>query len=232
MRHLCVVTAIRQVFHSRLDRGSRKEPCGASWSNRLARYMSSPAIASRLSENQGARTAAVRRSNGGLMKKPTKRSDVPPRNKDNNKRRLGNDITPEVVGELLKTVTYKGSPKHKRNPGIFNLEPFNGVRGDATLCDDHANFQPADMAKIPGLIQRGLKAGLIGSNLWTIGENGWIFECRLTNAAQNEYHGYPVRPTEAIAEPVYRRFKAWAEAAGDAADKQAAENCAALYGFR
>lgn len=82
------------------------------------------------------------------------------------------------------------------------------------------------------MIERGLRAGLIGTNLWTVADDGWIFEGRVTNAVQAQYHGYPVRPAEAIAEPVYQRFKAWADAEGDAADKQAAENCAALYRFR
>jgi hypothetical protein len=88
------------------------------------------------------------------------------------------------------------------------------------------------MAKLPAMIDRGLRAGLIGTNLWTVADDGWIFEGRITNAVQVEYHGYPVRPGEAIAELVYRRFRSWADIAGDPADKQAAENCAALYRFR
>jgi hypothetical protein len=209
------------------------EPSGGVWRYERRR-LAMPGL------HYGWRQGNVRRTHCGfsplkradIMRKPPRRLDIPPRNKDNNKRRLWRDIPPSVVGELLETVTYKGSPKHKRNPRIFDLEPFIGDRGDATLCDDHANFQPADMAEIPRLIERGLKAGLIGTNLWTVSDSGWIFEGRLTNAIRSEYHGYPVRPAEAIAEPVYRRFRAWAAAAGDAADKRAAENCAALYRFR
>jgi hypothetical protein len=48
------------------------------------------------------------------MKKPRQRADIPPRNKDNNKRRLSINVTDEEVATLLNTVTYKGSPKHKR----------------------------------------------------------------------------------------------------------------------
>lgn len=166
------------------------------------------------------------------MRKPPKRSDTPPRKSDNAKRRLAPEVSQDTIAELLGSVSYQGSPKHKRNPSIFDLEPFRGDRGDATLCDEHANFQIADMARIPALIKRGLRAGLVGSNLWTVGDDGWIFEGRVTNAGQSEYHGYPVRPTEAIAEPVYRRFKAWADREGDDTDKQAANNCAALYRLR
>ena len=169
---------------------------------------------------------------GSQMKKPPKRSDIPPRNSDNNKRRLAPEVSPDRIAKLRGTVNYKGSAKHKRNPTIFGLEPFRGDRGDATLCDEHANFHPANMAAISTMIDRGLRAGLIGTNLWAIASDGWIFEGRLTNAAQSEYHGYPGRPAEAIAEPVYRRFKAWVEVDGDDADKRAAENCANLYRLR
>jgi hypothetical protein len=166
------------------------------------------------------------------VKKPLKRPDIPPRSRDNDKRRLVKDVSSSQIAELRESVKYGGSPKHKRNPRRFGLEPFHGDRGDATLCDEHASFRPEDMALVPKLIQRGLRAGLIGTNLWTVGDSGWIFEARVTNVAQSEYHGYPVRPSEAIAEPVYRRYCAWAQAEGDLSDKQAARNCADLYRFR
>jgi hypothetical protein len=163
--------------------------------------------------------------------KPPKRTYLPPRNRENAKRRLAREVSPDQI-EIFENVKYRGSPKHKRNPKIFDLEPFQGERGDATLCDEHANFRPNDMAQVPELMKRGVKAGLLGTNLWTVADDGWIFECRLTNATQREYHGYPVRPAEAIAEPVYRRFRSWADAEGSDVDKRAAQNCAALYRFR
>jgi len=165
------------------------------------------------------------------MKKPPKRTEIPPRNKDNDKRKLATVVTDAEIAAFLAAVTYEGSPKHKRNPTIFGLEPFNGRRGDATLCDDHANFQPKDMARIQTLITRGLAARLVGTNLWTVDDNGWIYEARLTNKVTSEYHAYPVRPSEAIAEPVFRRFNAWAVTHGKTSDRLAAQNCAALYGF-
>ena len=48
-------------------------------------------------------------------------------------------------------------------------------------------------------------------------------ECRYLGT--NEYHGYPVRPSEAIAELVYKRFSAWAIAHGNPQDQQAARAC-------
>jgi len=46
-----------------------------------------------------------------------------------------------------------------------------------------------------------------------------------------EYHGYPVRPSEAITEQVIKRFAAWAQTDGTDSDRYAAENCRALYGI-
>ena len=143
------------------------------------------------------------------------------------------DVSSDTVEQLKRSMSYQGHPKHKRNPAAFKLEPFRGERGDATLCDDHAGLQPADMGRIKDWICRGLDAALIGTNMvWVVADDGWIFEGRMTNADTGEYHGYPVRPNEAIAEPVYRRYRAWAETHGSEADQTAANNCADRYGFR
>jgi hypothetical protein len=132
---------------------------------------------------------------------------------------------------LLAAVQYGGSSKHKINPTLFGLEPYRGERGDETCCDRDAGFGPEHMATIPALMSRGIRAGLIGTGrlMWTVADSGWIFEARLTNPDQSEYHGYPVRPTEPIAAMVLRRYAAWADAHGSDADKQALANCKLLY---
>lgn len=166
------------------------------------------------------------------MGKPPRRPDVPQRRSDNEKRRLLDLPLDTVIAQLSASAFYVGSSKHKSNPAAFGLPPFLGERGDATLCDTHAGFTPTHMIAVPALLQRGVRAGLIGSRkLWTVADSGWIFEARLTNVVQSEYHGYPVRPSEAIAEPVWQRFSEWAEANGTATEKQAASNCRSLYGF-
>ena len=169
------------------------------------------------------------------MKKPIKRPDLPPRRSDNEKRRLDPDPDPDPdrIALLSSTIRYRGSPKHKRYPHLFGLEMFNGKRGDATLCDEHAGFSPQDMETIPEMIERGLRAGLVGKRMiWTVANNGQIFEARLTNSNTNEYHGYPVRSFEAIAESVYRRFAEWAAANGNSSDRNAVEACLVMYEFK
>ncbi len=47
----------------------------------------------------------------------------------------------DLIERMLDTVHYEGSSKHKLHPHLFGLEPFNGGRDDATLCDE-ADFRP------------------------------------------------------------------------------------------
>ena len=143
------------------------------------------------------------------------------------------DPPDELIQQLLGTVHYEGSAKHKRHPHLFGLDPFNGDRDDATLCDE-ADFRPQDIAEIPGLRERGLRAGLIGHTarlLWTVADDGWIFEARETNRATAEFHGYPILPEESIARLVFDRFVAWANDLGGPADRSAATACRLRYGF-
>jgi hypothetical protein len=166
------------------------------------------------------------------LPRPPRRIDIPPRKSENRKRALDDDVPPERIVHLLQTVKFEGSPKHKRFPHRFGLEPYRGVRGDETLCDAHAKFEPSDWPSIMPMLRRGLRAGLVGTNIWAVADNGWIYEGAVTNAVQSEYHGYPVRPSEAIASEIYRRFKLWADTHGTQLDKQAAANCAARYRLR
>ena len=147
------------------------------------------------------------------MKKPKKRPLLPARRSNNEKRRLMANPDPIYIGHLQRNITYKGSPKHKKHPHLYSLPPFQGDRGDATLCDRDAGFLPADFASMRRMIHRGLQTGLVGENgiIWSVSDNGWIYEARATNLQQSKYHGYPVRNTETIAERVYRRFRGWAQ---------------------
>src|SRR5271169_324862 len=124
-------------------------------------------------------------------RKPDKRLEIL-RSSDNDKRRLREPL-PEKdwLAALAKRASFQGYSKHKLNPRAFGLEPFTGSRDDATYCDGHAQFGPAD---------------LIGHNdaqgdptlIWAVDDNGWIYEGRITIPGRTLYHGYPVLRTEAI----------------------------------
>jgi hypothetical protein len=166
------------------------------------------------------------------MKKPKPRPDIPPRSNENRKRRLFDIMSAEQSTTFFAGMKYEGSPKHKQNPHLFGLEPFRGERGDRTLCDAHARFNPDDFARLSRLQECARAASLIGNFIWTVDDNGWIYELAVTNAGQNQYHGYPVWPSEAIAEKVFIRFRHWAALYGSAQDKAAAQACQSFYGFR
>lgn len=169
------------------------------------------------------------------MKKPVPRPDLHARRSNNDKRRLMVHPTPSDIAIMRQGLAYGGSSKHKRNPHLFALPPFLGSRSDETLCDEHAGFRPGDMVSTPELLERSLRAGLIGEGkriLWSVADNGWIFEARQTVPGRNEFHGYPVTASESIAEVVYGRFRVWADMYGTDSDKAAALNCQRLYGFR
>lgn len=167
------------------------------------------------------------------MNKPKKRPDLPARRSNNDKRRLIANPSPNYIARLQQSITYQGSSKHKQNPHLFGLAPFRGTRGDATLCDRDASFSVNNYNSIRGIIDRGLQAGLVGENgvIWAVSDDGWIYEGRITNAGTTQYHGYPVRDTEPIAEMVYRRFSQWAQNHGNPTARLAAQHCKTLYGF-
>ncbi len=72
----------------------------------------------------------------------------------------------------------------QKDPLAFELSMSPGSAiGEATLWDEHAGFTPAKLRSISRLIERGLRAGLVGPGtlIWTVGDDGWIFEGKPTN---------------------------------------------------
>jgi len=154
------------------------------------------------------------------MAKPRrpKRRLVVERSSDNDKRRLREPApTDEAREALAARIRFAGSGKHKLEPRAFGLEPAPSDEDD-TYCDGHADFRPEDMARTGRLLQRGLLAGLIGHNdkqgdrtlIWTIDDNGWIYEGRITIPSQGLYHAYPLLTSDAFAKIVIARYAEWA----------------------
>lgn len=104
--------------------------------------------------------------------------------------------------------------KHKRHPDAYGLKPYEGDHEDPSYCDEDAGFLVADMARAPMLLERGILAGLWGDKrkkgdphlLWSVDDNGWIYEAQVTNPGYAGYHAYPVLPTEAVARRVLARY--------------------------
>lgn len=148
-------------------------------------------------------------------KKPAPRVVVQ-RSRNNANRRLIATLPTIASREALSArATYGGYAKHKFNPTAYKLSPYAGQDEERTYCDAHANFGKDNLDRISSLLARGVKLGLwseqatddVPSLLWTIDESGWIFELRITNAGQAQYHGYPVLPGDAFARQVLRRAR-------------------------
>ena len=115
---------------------------------------------------------------------------------------------------LAARATFDPYSKHKRHPAAYGLKPYEGEHEDPSYCDEHAGFSPADMARAPALLKRGIDAGLFGKTkkkgdpglLWSVDDNGWIYEAQITNPGHAVYHAYPVLPNEAIARKVLMRY--------------------------
>jgi len=148
-------------------------------------------------------------------KKPASRI-VTQRSRNNANRRLCATLPTTVSrAEFSSRVTYGPYSKHKFNPMAYKLTPYRGPDVERTYCDAHANFGRDDCIRIPDLLERGVMLGLWSEQddgnaprlLWTIDESGWIFELRITNSGQAEYHGYPVLPGDAFARHVLVRAR-------------------------
>lgn len=166
------------------------------------------------------------------VKKPSARRGFHRRKSFNYKRRLTLNPDEEALIRRAAALRYQGSPKHKRTPAAFGLEPYRSGRSDRTMCDRDAGFRPRDMATITALLQRGARAGLVDDDhryWWSVADTGWIFEVIDTSGM---CHGYPLLPGDPMIERIIERFAVWAERDGTADDRRAAENAGNLYGVR
>lgn len=169
-------------------------------------------------------------------KKPASRIVVQ-RSRNNANRRLIALLPTEASrAELSARVTYGGYSKHKFNPTAYKLTPYAGQDVERTYCDAHAKFGKDSFERLPTLLARGVMLGLwseqndegVPSLLWTIDESGWIFELRITNSGQAQYHGYPVLPGDAFARHVLGRAREVLFAEGEFPIDQAPSTQAAI----
>lgn len=148
------------------------------------------------------------------------------------KRKLQEHTSSADVESRFAGITYGGSQEHKAHPHLFGLVASGFPPPDATLCDRDARFAPADMVRIPALLDRARRARLVGNLIWTVDDNGWIYELQITNSVRNEHHGYPLRAGDPFVERIFRYFNTWAASDGTDDDRRAAEACRNRYGLR
>lgn len=134
------------------------------------------------------------------------------RRRTNPKRRLHPSPLRERLEELEQSVSYGGHPHHKRSPGDFGLTPPASPRPNKSLCDGVGIFQRAEATQH---LLEGIKRGAISADadqgfprhIWSLTEDGRVLEARCDNFAIGQYHGYPLEPSDPMAELVIQRWK-------------------------
>ena len=117
------------------------------------------------------------------------------------------------LAALAEKVRYTGNPEHKRNPGDFGLTPPSAPRADKTLCDKAGIRSKADALSA---LRRGVLEGLISSqrrgafpqNIWTVADDGAVFEAQLDNQEAGTYHGYPMPEADPFREVILHALEA------------------------
>jgi hypothetical protein len=103
-----------------------------------------------------------------------------------------------VLEDLARRVTYVGSPEHKSYPSHFGAPRLRVV--ETSKCDP--SFKDR-VQEIEGCLRSAIRDGKVGGP-WEYGFpryawgilNGQWYEARLTNSANGEYKGYPLRPDQ------------------------------------
>lgn len=122
-----------------------------------------------------------------------------PRSGFNPKRRIAplDALSLEERQALSTRVSYGGNPEHKRSPGDYGLTPPASPRPGKTLCDGTRNIPKEEATR---LLVNGLIKGMFSpcnaeqwpQNIWSLSNNGEIFEAELENCIRGVYHGYPM----------------------------------------
>lgn len=104
--------------------------------------------------------------------------------------------------QLKLSVHYVGSGHHKRNPGDYRLSRTS-PRPTKSLCDLVRTI-PLEEAK--RLMASGIQCGLFSEPredgfpkfIWSVSEQGEVFEAKTDANGTGEYHGYPLEDEDAM----------------------------------
>lgn len=121
-----------------------------------------------------------------------------PRAGNNPKRRVSpaGTLTEEGKRALLANAKYVGSGHHKRNPADYGLERTN-PRPTKSLCD---LVRIIPLSEAQELLRRGIQAETVSTlaydgfpkYIWSVSEDGEIYEAKTDSSTPGDYHGYPL----------------------------------------
>lgn len=123
---------------------------------------------------------------------------------NNPKRRIAplERLTEDRKIALTGAVRYVGSGHHKRNPADYGL-PRANPRPTKSLCDLERTILLDEARQ---LVASGIQYGLFSEPqedgfpkfIWSVSENGEVFEAKTDIHGTGEYHGYPLEDEDAM----------------------------------
>ncbi len=96
---------------------------------------------------------------------------------------------------LAGRLRYVGSANHKLHPGNYGFTPPQNPRPSKSPCDE---FRPILLGEAATLFRRGIELGMISpptaggapKYVWSVGDNGEVFEAKSYGDGSAGYHGY------------------------------------------
>lgn len=136
----------------------------------------------------------------------------PPRRKHNPKRRLHKGLDPGRATEIASSVSYRGSPLHKKAPGDFGLTPPSSPRPGKSLCDGPGVYQHKTANRY---LRKGAEYGLVSRDaeqgfpryIWAVTKDEYVLEARCDNFEKGTYHGYPLEQHDPMFIQVLYRWR-------------------------
>lgn len=131
--------------------------------------------------------------------------EKPPKRKFNLKYHVLSDtdycVRKEQLDDMANKAVYTGNPKHKKNPGDFDLVPPSDPRPFASLCDNANIFRREEAQR---LLKNAFRLGLVDSRskpgewpkiVWMVSESSMVLQ-GMYEKIDGHYHGFPVLDEE------------------------------------
>jgi hypothetical protein len=113
---------------------------------------------------------------------------------------------------LAERVTYGGNGEHKLHAADYGIAPPPTPRPGKTLCDAEGPFPQATAL---ALLKAGAAKGMVSRQLrrrlpqliWSVADDGTVYESQLENSALASYHGYPMPAADPFRERVLEEWR-------------------------
>lgn len=127
---------------------------------------------------------------------------------NNPKRRISSPgrLTADERRQLAGAVRYVGSASHKLHPAAYGF-PRSEPRPQKSLCD---MVRPILLPEAVKLVADGIERGMFSEPqsdgfpkfIWSVSEQGEVFEAKTDRHGTGEYHGYPLEDEDSMRDHV------------------------------